>query len=436
MPRNLDPNPYCASATTGRTAFAGSAPTRVTLASPWLRGSGSRSAASGVNHIHWGAPHQPGDDLSGRVFTAVVEWTTSAVPSGGTQAFLAFYDSAGTYFAASAGVTVASYTAGARQSTVVVATAPAGTFGVGGAIYAPSSTSTMTSTLGAVRVDEVNDPAMGYADGNTTGWSWDGAVGTSTSTQAVAAAGGGSFFPMLLGSELAIPPGFTPDLRDDFSNAPNGVLAGRTTPTEHTWHTFRGGGQPASDDPTVGGGAIGSPPGHVPGYGGSAKAGYATPVVPLARTVGWMGAAFRWDASTSNASGLCLLAGPVLGLAPADSGGCHIHLGLRPDGFEYAVWDNGINNFVFLTPQGGSSSTVTLPVPMATDGITQYRADIMIDRARNTAYVTVQGNPTYVYVDPRIGSVDARWPIWEYYSVPGGTNLPRFVRVWADRYRG
>lgn len=435
MPRNLDPNPSCANNLTGRMSTVTGTPTRVTgLGGAWVRPTASRATTSGAYATLNGAQYNAGTDLGGRTFSVVVQCSYGTVPASDAGPFVQCFDSAGTYTANLAAVTPA-ITAGGVMTTVLVGTAPAGTTRLAAAMYAGNTPSGLVMTLGAIRIDEVNDPALAYADGGSgNGWAWDGTAGSSTSTQTVP--DGGSFFPMLMMGELATPPGFHPDLYDDFTNAPDGALAGRQTQTGQTWFTFVGGGQPASDTLAVSGGTLGPPPGHIPGYGGSAKAGYAEPDTPLVATVGWIGATFRWDASASVESTLVLLAAPTQGLASSTSGGSHLHLGISPVNIKYAVWDNGINNFTDLVPVGGSGVYHPLPVPMSTDGTTVYRADIWIDRTRNTAYVNITGNPTVVYVDSRIGSVDARWPIWEYYTVPNGTNLPRFIRVWADRHRG
>lgn len=43
-----------------------------------------------------------------------------------------------------------------------------------------------TVALSSVRIEKINDPALTYADGDTTGWEWSGAPGDSTSQEAVA----------------------------------------------------------------------------------------------------------------------------------------------------------------------------------------------------------------------------------------------------------
>lgn len=219
---------------------------------------------------------------------------------------------------------------------------------------------------------------------------------------------------------------------DDFTGVPDGLLDGRVAASGHRWRAW---GVGPSATMVVEDGAVGAPADHVPGGGTTAgtAAGYAT--VELVDTVGRVEAEYRWDRSPSTRTGLAMGAfdfGADPAAFPARGGGANAHLAVSPAFVEFAVFSRGVNgDYTPLVPRGGASPTVRFPRPQVRDGHTTYRASITIDG--DTARVEVDGlADPLVYRDPRIASVPAVHPFWEYYSSAGGTNLPRFVRVAAQ----
>lgn len=215
---------------------------------------------------------------------------------------------------------------------------------------------------------------------------------------------------------------------DDLAGAPDGPLPARTTSTGHRWAaTGAGTDQP----PVVYREAIGPPPDHVPGSTGAADAGYA--VAELGVPASRVGAEFRWDSSPSTASGLTLgaLTWPATGIPDSrpttdPRHGSSMHLALSPLGAQFAVFSRGTGGDFTVLGSVGDGADV---FPMRCDGRTTYRVEIVRDGDRVT--VVLDDAEPVTFRDPRIGSLPARFPFREYYSMPGGTNLPRFTRVWA-----
>lgn len=174
------------------------------------------------------------------------------------------------------------------------------------------------------------------------------------------------------------------------------------------------------------GGALGYPVGHTPGSG----IPYAQPTVALPSACTWVGGMLGWDSSDTVGSSVAIGAFTQLGASGTVSSS--MHLAVTPAYCTFSVFNNGVGDFTSLVPEGYDTNAPRFPKAQLCDGSTTYRVDIIIDRQRGKAYVTIGDNPTLVYSDSRISSVDARYPFWEPFSVTSMDNLPRLTKIWAD----
>lgn len=179
--RNLTANPSCAVDTTNWTG--GSAPTRLTGLTGTPRTTGASvpmSASAWASHFRVGGFAS----TTKNVTYTCVGWFRSSVTRT-HRFYMSLYNGASTFVQTTTASDV-SLTANTWTQVRFIATVPS-TAGNHTLKYIhvdiPTAGTAGTLSASSIRIDQVSDNALTFADGDTSGWAWDGTTGASTSTE-------------------------------------------------------------------------------------------------------------------------------------------------------------------------------------------------------------------------------------------------------------